>query len=112
MKPSNHMNRNETLKKVGIGVGIAGGVILGTALIPVALGFGTAGIVAGSVAAGIQASIGSVVAGSAFAVCTSLGMTGVFATSAAVGAILGAGGFAAYFKNRFNPKRDAELIIK
>ena len=76
------------------------------------MGFGNAGIVAGSVAIGIQASIGSVVAGSAFAVCTSLGMTGVFATSAAVGAILGAGGFAAYFKNRFNPKRDAELIDK
>ena len=106
------MNRNETWKKIGIGVGIVGGVILGIALIPITMGFGTAGIVAGSVAAGIQASIGSVVAGSAFAVCTSLGMTGVFATSAAVGAILGAGGLAAYFKNKFNAKNDAILIDK
>ena len=106
------MNRNETLKKIGIGLGITGGVILGIALIPITMGFGTAGIVAGSVAAGIQASIGSVVAGSAFAVCTSLGMTGVFASSATVGAILGLGGLAAYIKGSFNAKTDAELIYK
>ena len=68
-------NNNNTLKKVAIGAAITGGVILGVALIPITLGFGTAGIVAGSVAAGIQAGIGSVVAGSAFAVFTSLGMT-------------------------------------
>ena len=37
-------------------------------------------------------------------------MSGVFASSAAVGAILGAGGLAAYIKGRFDPKKDAELI--
>lgn len=104
------MNRDETWKKVGIGAAITGGVILGAALIPITMGFGTAGIVTGSVAAGIQASIGSVVAGSTFAVCTSLGMTGVFATSAAVGAIIGTGGLAAYFRKIFKAKKDAELI--
>jgi len=36
-------------------------------------------------------------------------MTGVFETSAAVGAILGAGGLAAYIKGRFDEKEDAEL---
>ena len=98
-------NRNAIIKKVAIGATIVGGVILGAALIPITMGFGTAGIVGGSIAAGIQASIGSVVAGSAFAICTSLGMRGVFAASAAVGAILGAGGFAAYLKSRFNAKK-------
>ena len=106
------MNRNETLKKIGIGLGITGGVILGIALIPITMGFGTTGIVAGSIAAGIQASIGNVVAGSAFAVCTSLGMTGVFSTSAVVGAILGSGGLAVYLKKKFNAKNDAKLIDK
>ena len=47
-------------------------------------GFGTAGIVAGSLAATTQASIGNVAAGSIFAGLTSLGMTGAF-TSTAVG---------------------------
>ena len=45
-------------KKIGIGVGITGGVIAGVALIPITLGFGTAGIIGGSIAAGIQAAIG------------------------------------------------------
>ena len=98
-------------KKVGIGAAVAGGVIAGVALIPITLGFGGAGIVAGSVAAGIQSVIGNVAAGSVFAVCTSLGMTGVFASSAAVGAILGgAGGLAAYLNKEFNPENDARLI--
>ena len=103
---------NDFLKKVGIGAAITGTIILCIALIPITMGFSTAGIVAGSVAAGIQASIGSVVTGSTFAICTSLGMTGVFATTAAVGSILGAGGLSLYLKNTFNPKKDAELIYK
>ena len=106
-------NNNQNIwKKIGIGAAITGGVIAGVALVPITMGFGTAGIVGGSIAAGIQSLIGNVAAGSIFAVCTSLGMTGVFATSAAVGAILGAGGLAAYIKNRFSAKKDAELINK
>ena len=97
-------------KKIGIGASIAGGVIAGVALLPITLGFGGAGIVAGSVAAGIQAAIGNVAAGSIFAICTSLGMTGVFASSAAVGAILGTGGLVTYLKHKFNPENDSELI--
>ena len=97
-------------KKVGIGAAITGGVIAGVALLPITLGFGTTGIVAGSVAAGIQSVIGNVAAGSVFAVCTSLGMTGVFASSAAVGAILGTGGLAVYLKSKFSPENDARLI--
>ena len=81
------MSSSNIWKKIGIGAAITGGVIATVALIPIGLGFGTAGIVGGSIAAGIQAAIGNVAAGSLFAVCTSLGMTGVFASSAAVGAI-------------------------
>ena len=104
------MSSSNLWKKIGIGAGITGGVIAGVALIPITLGFGTAGIVGGSIAAGIQAAIGNVAAGSLFAVCTSLGMSGVFASTAAVGAILGAGGIAAYIKGRFSPENDANLI--
>lgn len=106
------MSDNNNWKKIGKGAAIAGGVILGTALIPMLAGFGTAGVVGGSIAAGIQGIIGNVAAGSVFAVCTSLGMSGVFASSAAVGALLGVGGLAAYIKGMYNPKSDAELILK
>jgi len=106
------MSDNNNLKKVGKAVAITGGVILGIASIPILMGFGTAGIVGGSIAAGIQAVIGNVAAGSIFAVCTSLGMTGVFASSAAVGAIIGVGGLAAYITGTFSAKKDAELIYK
>ena len=70
-----------------------------------ALGFGTAGIIGGSIAAGIQSAIGNVSAGSLFAVCTSLGMKGVFSSTAAVGSILGAGVIAAYIKGLFRQKK-------
>ena len=60
---------------------IVGCAIAGVALLPASLGFGTSGIVAGSIAAGIQSAIGNVAAGSTFAICTSLGMKGVFATT-------------------------------
>ena len=106
------MSDNNNLKKIGKAALITGGIVLGVASIPMIMGFGTAGIVGGSIAAGIQAMIGNVAAGSLFAVCTSLGMTGVFASSAAVGAILGIGGLAAYIKGNFNAKNDAELIYK
>ena len=41
-----------------------------------AVGFKASGVAAGSIAAGVQASIGSVKAGSAFAAAQSLGATG------------------------------------
>ena len=104
------MSSSNIWKKIGIGAAITGGVITTIALIPIGIGFGTAGIVGGSIAAGIQAIIGNVAAGSLFAVCTSLGMTGVFASSAAVGAILGAGGLVSYMKGKFSAAKDAELI--
>ena len=104
------MSSENIWKKIGKAAVITGGVIAGVALIPISIGFGTAGIVGGSIAAAIQAGIGNVAAGSLFAVCTSLGMTGVFASSAAVGAILGTGGLLAYINGVFSASKDAELI--
>ena len=39
-------------------------------------------------------------------------MTGVFASSATVGAILGAGGLVVYINCIYNAQNDAELILK
>ena len=50
-------------------------------------GFGTAGVVAGSLAAATQATIGYVAAGSLFATLTSWGMTGTLTTTAAGGGV-------------------------
>ena len=45
-------------KKIGLGIAIGGGAILGIASIPILLGFGVEGIAAGSVASVIKAGIG------------------------------------------------------
>ncbi|KAH8145966.1 uncharacterized protein LAJ45_10108 [Morchella importuna] len=68
---------------LGIGLGIA------TIVVPLAIGFGPAGPILGSIAAGWQSGIGSVVAGSAFAVIQSMAMTGVF--TAIGGTLIGIG---------------------
>lgn len=79
------------LAGIAIGVGV---VATGGLLLP-AVGFTSAGVAAGSLAAATQASIGSVVAGSAFATCQSIGATGVLlsggalATGGAVGGGVG-----------------------
>ena len=89
-------------KKIGISLGIAGGVILCIGLTPIFLGFGVGGIVAGSAAAAIQAGIGNVVAGSAFATFTSLGMTGVLSGISIAGGLLGTTGlFILSWKNTY-----------
>lgn len=66
------------LKKIRLLVcgGVLGGGGLGAALLPL-FGFGAGGIVAGSLAASWQSSIGAVAASSLFATLQSLGATGV-----------------------------------
>ena len=58
------------------------------------LGFGSIGVTAGSIAAGIQSSLGLVTAGSWFATLTSAGMAGLSAVPTMIftagGAIIGA----------------------
>lgn len=60
----------------GITVAVTG-IKLSAGTIISAIGFKTGGVAAGSYAAGIQASIGSVKAGSLFASAQSLGATGI-----------------------------------
>ena len=52
-----------------------------------AAGFTSSGIGAGTIAAGIQSSIGSVAGGSTFAIAQSLGATGTFTTIGVTGGI-------------------------
>jgi len=93
-------NTDINWKKVGISAGIGAGVTAGAAVIaaPIAIaavGFGSAGVVGGSMAAAWQATIGNVALGSFFAGLQSAGAAGmgVAATgaTAATGAAAGAG---------------------
>ena len=73
-----------------VGAGLA--VVSAPVLLP-ALGFSSAGVVAGSTAAAVQATIGNVAAGSLFAGLQSAGAAGVsWATTATLGAIGGGTG--------------------
>ncbi|PFX17698.1 interferon alpha-inducible protein 27-like protein 1 [Stylophora pistillata] len=86
--------------------GVIGGVaamIAAPFLLPAA-GFTTAGVAAGSVAAGIQSAVygGTVTAGSVFATLQSAGAAGLgVTTSAAVGSF--GAGLATYVKNKLAP---------
>ena len=54
-----------------------GGVIAIAALVPICMGVGIIGIVGGSAAVGIEAGIGTIAAGSLFAITESVGATAV-----------------------------------
>ena len=93
-KSTNETKRNETKRNETnqmmfnlpefIAESIAGFVgVVGSAF--TIAGFGTGGIAAGSVAAGIQSSIGNVAAGSVFAWLQSIGATGGFFNMAFIG---------------------------
>lgn len=76
---------------------VVGGVLAAPFLVPAALGtvgFSSTGVVGGSIAAGMQAGIGNVAAGSAFAACQSMAMGGAIvpAATAATGAATGTAG--------------------
>ena len=89
----------EILKKIAIGAGIGVAVTGGATVVVNALGFSSGGVVAGSTAAVIQAGIGNVAAGSAFAALQSVAATGVVATvgPVALGAgVLGGVGYGVY----------------
>ena len=73
--------------KTAIGGSVASVAVAGACCIPIAAGFGTGGVVAGSAAAAAQGP--AVAAGSAFATAQSAGATGVFAGGAASGTIVG-----------------------
>ncbi len=58
-----------------------GGAVAVAATVPTLIGFGTAGIVGGSIAASIQSGIGNVAAGSPFATFQSAGASGILAST-------------------------------
>ena len=62
-----------------------GGTVAVAATVPILMGFGTAGIVGGSIAAWIQSAIGNIAAGSLFAAFQSAGATGALASTALAG---------------------------
>ncbi|CAG7853830.1 SubName: Full=Uncharacterized protein {ECO:0000313/EMBL:CCA67740.1} [Serendipita indica DSM 11827] len=69
---------------------VSAGILIGAIALPVAVlivGFSTGGVVAGSMAAGIQSGIGNVAAGSTFAAMQSIGTTPL--TSVLYGGIIG-----------------------
>jgi hypothetical protein len=88
--------------------------------IPMLLGFTTGGIAAGSAAAGMQAAIGNVVAGSGFAAMQSFGATGFFNMLAGLGGAAAGAGLCALSNGKedlptnedFTDERgDASLVV-
>jgi hypothetical protein len=98
---------------MGVGIPMAGTTAL------TAVGFTGTGIFAGSMAAGMQAGIGNVAAGSIFAGLQSIGATGGLAILGPVGVIAGVTGFAAVggfsawrvLRNRRNRRERAIIVI-
>ncbi|KAI8060476.1 hypothetical protein BC940DRAFT_311881 [Gongronella butleri] len=79
----------------------AGGTMAAAGLVLPAIGFGAEGVVLGTPAAAIQASIGNVAAGSLFAIATSVGMAGpdvkTIIKAGVVGALVGCAVVAAQY---------------
>jgi len=93
---------------VAAGLVVGGGAIIAAPIALTAIGFGSAGVVGGSIAAAWQASIGNVAAGSIFAACQSAGAVGISAaTSAAIGSAGAAVGSGLSFLG-FRKKREEE----
>ncbi len=85
------------MSSIALIAGLGGLILFGISSIPALIGFGTVGVVAGSAAAGVQAGMGSVAAGSWFATITSLAMKGAFLKTAAAGAATSLSGLLAFF---------------
>ncbi|KAI0289368.1 hypothetical protein BC826DRAFT_1032338 [Russula brevipes] len=88
-------------RPLAMGAGAVVGSLLAPVVVPAGLGlvgFGAAGPVAGSLAAGWQASIGSVAAGSVFSTIQSVAMGGAIPTVVnAIGAVAAVGASAAVY---------------
>ncbi|QRV85366.1 interferon-induced 6-16 family protein [Ceratobasidium sp. AG-Ba] len=89
-------------RRIFVGLGIAGAMLLIVPLTVTTLGSGPAGIIAGSAAAGIQSVFygGFVPAGGLFAALTSNGMTGALVELATVPATIAAVSSVVFYHNR------------
>jgi hypothetical protein len=96
-KPKNNFFIPAVVGAAVVGATVVVGVLAAPVVVPAALGtvgFSSTGVVGGSIAAGMQAGIGNVVAGSAFATCQSMAMGGAIvpvatAASGTAGGVLG-----------------------
>jgi len=73
---------------------VVGGIVAAPLIVPATLGtvgFSATGVVGGTIAASLQASIGNVVAGSTFAACQSMAMGGAITTAATAATAASAG---------------------
>ncbi|KAK6525809.1 hypothetical protein TWF281_010852 [Arthrobotrys megalospora] len=91
MKKALGIAKNAAIGGVAIGGTLALTAILSPLILP-AIGFGSAGVGAGSIAAGWQSAIGLVEAGSIFALCQSAGAGGAAGAAAITAAALGGTG--------------------
>lgn len=93
------------LRKIILASGVIGGLLTGICVLPL-IGFGAGGIIAGSLAATWQGTIGNVAAGSLFAILQSMGATTMgtflFGTIGTIGGATGALGILRRFANRLN----------
>ncbi|KAJ3267869.1 hypothetical protein HDV01_003871 [Terramyces sp. JEL0728] len=91
----NDMFDSASLQRIAlIGAGVVGCTVAALLVLMgglAAVGFESGGVVAGSIAAGIQSSIGSVAASSIFATCQSFGAAGLTASATAATSAVGAG---------------------
>ena len=94
-----------TGKCIGVGLFVAGTIVSGGALAVTAVGFGASGIVGGSIAAGIQSSIGNVAAGSNFANMQSAAATGTVARMGLAGGAVAATGAGVVFADAAGKKK-------
>ena len=81
---------NETITSTIIGAASGAGACVAGQAIVAGVGFTSQGVLAGSIAAGVQSGIGNVVVGSAFAGLQAIGATGAIISMAPV-AIVGGG---------------------
>lgn len=88
-------NKMDLLWGIGVAAATGAGLFVAAPAVLAAAGFTGAGIAAGSIAAGLQAGIGNVVAGSAFAALQSAGVTGVVSATTGAAASVAAGAVAA-----------------
>ena len=97
-----------TVKGAIVGTVVAGGALLLLPVLLPAAGFGSAGIIAGSWAAGIQGS--AVASSSVFAACQSAGVVGLSSLASGVtlatGAVAGAAGAVVREKEKEKEKKD------
>lgn len=88
---SDEKDKMSTGGKVAVGAAATGAILTVASAVGTGLGFTPSGIAAGSIAAGLQAGVGNIAAGSFFALAQSLGAKCVIAATGGFGVAILAG---------------------